>query len=55
MMCSKKSTLIWSAKSYEVFGRPGDFYRVLEPWEFEEDVATEEIEMGIETAEELPD
>ena len=41
--------------SYEVFGRPEDFYRVLEPWEFEEDVATEEIEMGIETAEELLD
>ena len=41
--------------SYEAFGRPEDFYRVLEPWEFEEDVATEEIEMGIETAEELLD
>lgn len=41
--------------SYEVFGPPEDFYRVLEPWEFEEDVATEKIEMGIETAEELLD
>lgn len=41
--------------SNEVFGPPEDFYRILEPWEFEKDVAVEEIEMGIETAEELLD
>lgn len=41
--------------SYEVFGPPEHFYRILEPCEFEKDVAVENVEMGIETAEELLD
>ncbi|KAJ7382797.1 hypothetical protein OS493_032757 [Desmophyllum pertusum] len=39
----------------EIFGPPEHFYRILEPYEFEKDVAMETIAMGIETAEELLD
>ncbi|KAJ7382798.1 hypothetical protein OS493_032758 [Desmophyllum pertusum] len=35
----------------EIFGPPEHFYRILEPYEFEKDVAMEKIAMGIETAE----
>ena len=41
--------------SYEVFGPPENFYRVLETCEYEKDVAAEKVELGIETAEELLD
>ena len=41
--------------SHEVFGPPEHFYRILEPGEFEKDVAVEEVQLGIETAEELLD
>lgn len=39
----------------EIFGPPEHFYRILEPYEFEKDVAMEKIALGIETAEELLD
>ena len=38
-----------------MLGPPEDFYRILEPHEFETDVEMGKIEIGIETAEELLD
>lgn len=42
-------------KSYQLFGHPDNLYRILEPHEYEDDVAADEIDIGIETAEELLD
>ena len=47
--------LVCEDPSYEVFGPPEEIYRILEPHEFEDDVEMENIEMGVETAEELLD
>ena len=49
------SRLVCEDSSYEVFGPPEELYRILEPREYDDDVEMENIEMGIETAEEMLD
>ncbi|XP_032239656.2 uncharacterized protein LOC116619221 [Nematostella vectensis] len=40
---------------YELFGDPEEFYKILAPREYEQDVCADKVELGLETAEELLD
>ncbi|XP_064633419.1 uncharacterized protein LOC135491454 [Lineus longissimus] len=47
------ASIIRRDASFQLFGPPDDFYRILQPHEYADDVQIEKVDIGIETAEEL--
>jgi len=45
--------IVQQDQTYQLFGQPDEFYRILEPHEYQNDVVEADVEIGIETAEEL--